>query len=73
MRRQKEAAALLEPLDRAYPEHPGVPHYLIHAYDNAELAPKGLAAARAYSQIAALSAACLAHAVAHLHSTRPVG
>jgi len=50
--RQKEAAALLEPLDRTYPEHPGVPHYLIHAYDNAELAPNGLAAARAYSQIA---------------------
>jgi tetratricopeptide (TPR) repeat protein len=50
--RQKEAAALLEPLDAAYPDHPGVPHYLIHAYDNAELAPNGLAAARAYSQIA---------------------
>jgi hypothetical protein len=50
--RQKQAAALLEPLDAAYPDHPGVPHYLIHAYDNAELAPNGLAAARAYSQIA---------------------
>ena len=50
--RQKEAAALLEPLDRTYPEHPGVPHYLIHAYDNAELAPRGLPAAKAYSQIA---------------------
>ena len=50
--KQKQAADLLEPLDRAYPEHPGIPHYLIHAYDNAELAAKGLAAARAYSQIA---------------------
>jgi tetratricopeptide (TPR) repeat protein len=50
--KQKQAAALLEPLDRAYPQHPGIPHYLIHAYDNAELAPKGLPAARAYSQIA---------------------
>ncbi|MGO9516940.1 MAG: hypothetical protein ACLPND_07850 [Candidatus Korobacteraceae bacterium] len=50
--RQKQAAGLLEPLDRSYPQHPGIPHYLIHAYDNAELAPKGLAAARAYSQIA---------------------
>ena len=50
--RQKEAAELLEPLDRACPDHPGIPHYLIHAYDNAELAPKGLPAARAYSQIA---------------------
>lgn len=50
--KQKQAADLLEPLDRIYPDHPGIPHYLIHAYDNAELAPKGLAAARAYSHIA---------------------
>jgi hypothetical protein len=49
---QKLAADLLEPLYRAYPEHPGIPHYLIHAYDNAELAPRGLPAARAYSKIA---------------------
>jgi hypothetical protein len=50
--RQKQAADILEPLDRAYPQHPGIPHYLIHAYDNAELAPRGLPAARAYSAIA---------------------
>ncbi len=50
--KQKQAAAILEPLYRRYPQHPGIPHYLIHAYDNAELAPQGLAAARAYSQIA---------------------
>ncbi len=50
--RQKQAADLLEPLDRAYPQHPGIPHYLIHAYDNAELAPRGLPAARAYAKIA---------------------
>jgi hypothetical protein len=50
--KQKQAADLLEPLYRAYPEHPGIPHYLIHAYDNAELAPRGLPAARAYSKIA---------------------
>src|SRR5271165_3189913 len=50
--KQKQAADLLEPLERSYPQHPGIPHYLIHAYDNAELAPKGLPAARAYAQIA---------------------
>jgi len=50
--KQKQAADLLEPLDRAYPQHPGIPHYLIHAYDNTELAARGLPAARAYSQIA---------------------
>lgn len=50
--KQKQAAGLLERLDRVYPQHPGIPHYLIHAYDNAELAPRGLLAARAYSKIA---------------------
>ena len=50
--KQKQAADLLEPLDRSYPQHPGIPHYLIHACDNAEMAPRGLPAARAYSQIA---------------------
>ena len=49
---QKKAAALLEPLNRLSPQHPGIAHYLIHAYDNAELAPQGLPAARAYSRIA---------------------
>jgi tetratricopeptide (TPR) repeat protein len=50
--KQKLAADLLEALDRTDPQHPGIPHYLIHAYDNPELAPRGLPAARAYSQIA---------------------
>ncbi|HEY9131872.1 MAG TPA: hypothetical protein VIM98_08970 [Dyella sp.] len=49
---QKRAAAILEPIYRSYPDHPGIAHYLIHAYDSAELAPRGLAAARAYSKIA---------------------
>jgi tetratricopeptide (TPR) repeat protein len=51
-RRQKQAADLLEPLYRQYPDHPGIPHYLIHAYDNQELAARGLTAARAYAGIA---------------------
>ncbi len=50
--KQKQAADLLEPLFHTYPQHPGIPHYLIHAYDNAELAPRGLSAAIAYSKIA---------------------
>lgn len=50
--RQKQAADLLEPLFRVYPNHPGIPHYLIHAYDNQELAPRGLVAARVYAGIA---------------------
>lgn len=49
---QKAAAQILEPLYRKYPQHPGLAHYLIHAYDNAELAASGLKAAQEYSQIA---------------------
>jgi hypothetical protein len=49
---QLKAAAILEPLLTKYPDHPGVAHYLIHTYDYAELAEKGLPAARAYAAIA---------------------
>ena len=49
---QKRAIAILEPLWAKYPDHPGIPHYLIHACDNAELASHGLKAARAYALIA---------------------
>ncbi|HVV98184.1 MAG TPA: hypothetical protein VHC92_13665, partial [Rhodanobacteraceae bacterium] len=49
---QKRAADILEPLYARQPQHPGIAHYLIHAYDSAELAPRGLEAARAYSKIA---------------------
>jgi tetratricopeptide (TPR) repeat protein len=51
-RRQKQASALLEPLYRKLPDHPGIPHYLIHACDNQEMATRGLAAARAYAHVA---------------------
>ncbi len=50
--RQLKAAAILEPLLKKYPEHPGVAHYLIHTYDYADLAGRGLPAARAYARIA---------------------
>lgn len=50
--KQKLAASILEPIYAAHPDHPGVAHYLIHAYDSTELAAKGVAAARAYSKIA---------------------
>ena len=49
---QLKAAAILEPLFKQLPDHPGVPHYLIHSYDYAELAEKGLPAARAYAGVA---------------------
>lgn len=46
------AAALVEPVFRANPEHPGAAHYLIHSFDDPIHAPLGLPAARAYSTIA---------------------
>lgn len=49
---QKRAAHILEPIYRRQPDHPGVAHYLIHAYDSEELAARGLPAARAYAKIA---------------------
>ena len=50
--KQKQADAILEPLYRKFPQHPGIPHYIIHADDSQELALRGLEAARAYSRIA---------------------
>jgi hypothetical protein len=49
---QKLAAQILEPLFERHPDHPGIAHYLIHAYDHPDLAKLGLTAARAYSRIA---------------------
>jgi hypothetical protein len=44
---QLKAAAILEPLFAKHPDHPGLAHYLIHAYDYPPLAPKAVEAARA--------------------------
>lgn len=49
---REEAIALADRVFRAHPDHPGAAHYLIHAYDDPELAPRGLQAARAYASIA---------------------
>jgi len=49
---RKQAAAILEKLFAIEPDHPGVAHYLIHAYDKPQLAELGLPAARRYAQVA---------------------
>jgi len=49
---KKKAAAVLEPIFAHDPNHPGVAHYLIHAYDSPQMAELGLPAARRYAQIA---------------------
>jgi tetratricopeptide (TPR) repeat protein len=47
-----DAASLLEELLDRNAEHPGVLHYLIHAYDDPLHAPLGLRAARVYAKVA---------------------
>ena len=49
---QKKAGAILEPLFAEEPEHPGIAHYIIHAYDYPPLAQGALDAARRYAKIA---------------------
>ncbi len=51
--RPLKAAALLEPLFKAHPDHPGVPHYIIHSYDYPPIAQKGIEAAQRYAKVAA--------------------
>ena len=46
------------------PKHPGAAHYILHAYDHGALAPRGLAAARAYAAIAPAASHAL-HMPAH--------
>src|SRR5439155_20323886 len=47
-----KAAEILEKQFAKHPDHPGVAHYLIHSYDAAPIAQKGLPAARRYADIA---------------------
>ena len=49
---QLEAGAILERLFAKLPDHPGLAHYIIHAYDVPPLAGRALAAAGRYSEIA---------------------
>jgi tetratricopeptide (TPR) repeat protein len=53
---QQKCGEILEPLFKSQPHHPGIPHYIIHCYDNPVLAEKGLGAARIYAKIAPASA-----------------
>ncbi len=49
---QLEAGRILEKLFVQEPTHPGLAHYIIHAYDVPALAGRALSAAQRYSQIA---------------------
>jgi tetratricopeptide (TPR) repeat protein len=49
---QKKAAEILNPLFVKQPQHPGLAHYIIHAFDSPPLAGNALEAARSYAAIA---------------------
>jgi hypothetical protein len=49
---QKRAAAILTEMYRQQPQHPGLAHYIIHAFDSPSLAQYALDAARQYASIA---------------------
>src|SRR5712691_1736177 len=62
-----QAIKILQPLERQYPNHPGIAHYLIHSYDFAPLAKKGVPVANKYAKIAP-SAAHAQHMPSHIYS-----
>jgi tetratricopeptide (TPR) repeat protein len=64
---QLKSAAILEKLYKQNPQHPGVSHYLIHAYDYPPLADKGIAAAHRYAGIAP-AAPRARHMPSHIYS-----
>jgi tetratricopeptide (TPR) repeat protein len=61
------AARILKTLEAARPDHPGIAHYLIHAYDYSPIAAQGLAAADAYAAIAP-AAPHAVHMPSHVYS-----
>jgi len=50
--KQLKAGATLEKLFAKYPDHPGLAHYIIHAYDEPALASRAAKAAQRYGAIA---------------------
>ena len=66
--RQLKAVAILEKLLPKQPDHPGIAHLIIHSYDFAPIAAKGLPAARRYAALAPSSPHAL-HMPSHIFST----
>jgi hypothetical protein len=62
-----KAVRLLEPIERRYPDHPGVKHYIIHSYDFPPLAKLGLPAANKYADLAPTVPHAL-HMPSHIYS-----
>jgi hypothetical protein len=66
--KQLKAAEILEELQPKYPNHPGIPHYIIHSYDYPELALRGEIAAARCARLAP-SAPHALHMPSHIFST----
>jgi hypothetical protein len=64
---QLKSAAILEKQLEAQPEHPGIAHFIIHAYDFPAIATRGLNAAQRYAKIAPDSPHAL-HMPSHIFS-----
>jgi tetratricopeptide (TPR) repeat protein len=64
---QLKSANMLEKLYQQAPQHPGITHYLIHAYDFAPFADQGIPAARRYAGIAP-AVPHARHMPAHIYS-----
>jgi tetratricopeptide (TPR) repeat protein len=62
---QKRAAAIVNPMLARLPQHPGILHYTIHAFDVPALAPLALDAARSYAKVAPASPHAL-HMPSHI-------
>jgi tetratricopeptide (TPR) repeat protein len=62
---EHQALAILIPLFKEHPDHPGLAHYIIHTCDTPALAAEGLQAAREYAKIAPASAHAL-HMPGHI-------
>ena len=63
----RHAVAILTPLLKRLPDHPGIAHYLIHACDNPAMAQDGLAAAHRYAEIAPAAPHAL-HMPSHIYA-----
>jgi hypothetical protein len=61
-----EIAAILEDLLKQRPEHPGLLHYLLHAYDNPVYANKAIEITKTYEAVSPDAAHAL-HMPSHIH------
>ena len=65
--KQFKAAAILQAIEAKQPNHPGIPHYIIHSYDFAPICRQGLEAAQRYAELAPASPHAL-HMPSHTFS-----